>query len=623
MKGEDKRPLPAPIARALSTVVRLFVANDRAWHDAKARVVHVALAVAVAATGVAFWLFPHDAMAVLGFAPLATNDAVVETKAFYGAMEVGLGLALLTMDTDTALYVGAAFLTSCAVGRVATATWGSIHLAIAVAEALGALTCVLAHAVESKAKATALENAEALKRRQRPSPTSLADFVPFAPENVQDPFPFYKALRTEAPVHRPQGVDYYLVSRAADVQTVAKNPDVFSSNLVEILVAGSKPGSSAIRLNMEGLTSIAGGVVDVLALQDPPIHTGQRRIALAGLTPKLFAGLEPRIRALAVAMLQRFSDTAAANGPSQGADWMDLVALRLPMTVVLEVCGFPCDEATSRRIKTLADRTVQLMSAVNTPEELFEHAAKGRELFKWIQERFAEKRAAAAATSTTTPELEHAEAAVSSNTTDFMRELVAATAKGDLQLAEAESILLQIILAGNDSTASTIGAAMKILCERPDIAATLRAKPDAIPAFVEEVLRFEPAFTGHYRKVKRDFVLSGVQLKKGDRVMLLWASANRDEAVWDRPDEFVMDRGAQGKAHFTFGHGIHACVGAPLARREIRIVVEEALKMFSSMRLAPVKPYYVDNTFIRTLARCHVVVEHDHPQLHPQPHQGE
>jgi len=148
---------------------------------------------------------------------------------------------------------------------------------------------------------------------------------------------------------------------------------------------------------------------------------------------------------------------------------------------------------------------------------------------------------------------------------------------------------------------------MNFLCMHPEIQNTLREDKSKIPAFVEEVLRYESPFGGHFRKVTRDTEYDGVEFKKGDRLMLLWASANRDERYFEMPDVFDMDK-KNRKSHFSFGHGIHQCLGSPLARREVRIVVEELLNKFSKLELATDAPkaYYVPSNFTRSLARLFV-----------------
>jgi cytochrome P450 len=497
-------------------------------------------------------------------------DGIIEIKAFYGIMEIMLGIYIaLVSDSTSGLLCGSMILFGCSFGRIISSVLHSsnssnivigIHIPIAMAELFGCIIGLHAYMVENQAKKLFMEGRAFLTRRQIPYPTKLDDFVPFCPENIQNPYPFYKALRMEAPVHKPKGLDYYLVSRAADIQTVVRNPDIFSSNLVQILVSSGAAGSgSSSSMKFDGFN--AGGIVDVLALQDPPIHTLQRKIAFSGLTPKIFKNLEDKIRELAKTLLQEFRVECVKNN---GANWIDHVCLRLPMVVALELIGFPADDKTVRWCKECGDKAVLLMSAVNSPEQFQANTKAGYELFRWIQELYQEKKHAPRET-----------------LTDFLGVMIDAV-KETKQMTDSEvqSVILQILLAGNDSSASTMGAAMKILCERQDIQQQLRNDKELIPTFVEEVLRYESAFSGHYRKVIQPTELNGIPLRKGDRVMLLWASANRDELIFDNPDEFRLDRGGKGKSHYTFGQGIHLCLGNPLARREIRIVIEELLNAF-------------------------------------------
>ena len=164
---------------------------------------------------------------------------------------------------------------------------------------------------------------------------------------------------------------------------------------------------------------------------------------------------------------------------------------------------------------------------------------------------------------------------------------------------KAVSAIFQLIVAGSDSSATTMGNALKMLIEEPGMQQRLREDPEQIPAFIEEVFRLESAFQGHFRWVKKDTVLHGIHLKRGTRIFLMWASGNRDERYWQDPDAMILNR-KNGKKHLTFGHGIHACIGRELARSEIRIVLKALLQQTSELRLAGDTPF-VASMFARTL----------------------
>jgi cytochrome P450 len=171
--------------------------------------------------------------------------------------------------------------------------------------------------------------------------------------------------------------------------------------------------------------------------------------------------------------------------------------------------------------------------------------------------------------------------------------------EGRLARRHALGILVILLGAGIESTASLIGNAALLLARRPDLQAELRSDPALLPAFVEEAVRLESPFRFHYRVVARDTELGGVALARGARLMLYWSSANRDESVFERPDEIDLHRRFP-RHHMAFGRGIHFCVGAPLARLETRVVLEELLARSSRVGLDPERPpRYAPSLFVR------------------------
>jgi cytochrome P450 len=171
--------------------------------------------------------------------------------------------------------------------------------------------------------------------------------------------------------------------------------------------------------------------------------------------------------------------------------------------------------------------------------------------------------------------------------------------EGRLPRRHALGILVVLLGAGVESTASLIGNAVRLLAERPELQARLRSEPDLVSAFVEEAVRLEPPFRFHYRAVARDAELGGVPLRVGHRLMLSWASANRDEAVFENPDEIDLHRRFP-RHHMSFGRGIHFCVGARLARLETRVVVQELLARTHRFEIDPARPpRYVRSLFVR------------------------
>jgi cytochrome P450 len=193
---------------------------------------------------------------------------------------------------------------------------------------------------------------------------------------------------------------------------------------------------------------------------------------------------------------------------------------------------------------------------------------------------------------------------------DLSRIFVDAACDPDNQMTDqlAVSAIFQLLIAGSDSSATSMGNALKVLIDHPELAEEIRGDiENKLPAFVEEVFRMEAAFQGHFRWTKTDTELHGVKLPRGSRIFLMWASGNRDERVFENVDEFRLDR-KNGKKHLTFGHGIHACIGRELARAEIRIVLREFLLRTKNLRLDGEAPFLA-SMFARTLVQLPVAFD--------------
>lgn len=234
---------------------------------------------------------------------------------------------------------------------------------------------------------------------------------------------------------------------------------------------------------------------------------------------------------------------------------------RLPMMVVCRLIGVP-DEDADRLAAWGGYASTQLLEGgLVGQEQLAAAGTAAMELAAYVATKFAQE---------------------DGNPRDtLLGDLATACATGELDVMTAQMMMITLFGAGGgESTASLIGSATSILATRPQVQRQLREKnPGLIPVFLEEVLRFEPPFRGHYRHVLRDCTLAGHDLPGGSRLILLWGAANRDPpAHFESPDELRLDR-ANGKGgHIAFGRGgAHFCVGAALARMEARIVLEHLL----------------------------------------------
>jgi hypothetical protein len=189
---------------------------------------------------------------------------------------------------------------------------------------------------------------------------------------------------------------------------------------------------------------------------------------------------------------------------------------------------------------------------------------------------------------------------------NLLGELSTACASGEVDTLTAQAMMVILFAAGGESTASLLGSAAWILANRPDIQRQVRENPELLTAFIEETLRYEPPFRGHYRHVRNDTTLDGVGLSAGSHLLLLWGAANRDPAHFETPDQFRLDR-TEAKGHITFGKGAHFCVGAALARLEAQIVLRLLLDRTSEIDAVGVGRW-LPSILVRRLERLELAV---------------
>jgi hypothetical protein len=176
-----------------------------------------------------------------------------------------------------------------------------------------------------------------------------------------------------------------------------------------------------------------------------------------------------------------------------------------------------------------------------------------------------------------------------------------------MRRSEAVATVMQLIIAGSDSSASLMGSMVRLLAQNPDVQEELRAHPELVPNFVEESIRLESPFQGHFRQTKVPVELHGEELPINSRVMLLWASGNRDPRKWPDPDKIDLHR-AGLRQHLSFGHGIHLCLGAPIGRMEGRIALEQLLERTDWVELGEGDFPHRKSVFVRTLERLPIKV---------------
>lgn len=411
-------------------------------------------------------------------------------------------------------------------------------------------------------------------------PQTPEDFRPLEDACFQEPFAFYKMLRDQYPVYQlANGIT--CISRYEDIVAVSRDTDNYSSTHQGAMMQmrkGQSIADSAVRLEqMAALGVIPNGV---LATNDPPQHTAERKISHGGLNARFVKGLEPDVEALCREMMDPFIQRGEV-------EFMQEFGWRLPMILIIRLLGFP--EQDFEKLKAWCVYGISLLSGSATPSELAYAGSQSMPFYRYLWTHYLEAKR---------------------NPRDDLSGLFVRAAQDpatEFDDIQAVSAIHQLIIAGSDSSATSMGNALKMLIENPQLERELRQDMDKMPAFIEEVFRLESAFQGHFRWTKSDCELHGVKLPRGSRVFLMWASGNRDERFWDRPEAIDLNRN-NGKKHLTFGHGIHACVGRELARMEIRIVLRELLRRTENLRIVGDAPY-IASMFARTLVQLPIAFD--------------
>lgn len=353
-------------------------------------------------------------------------------------------------------------------------------------------------------------------------------------------------LRREDPVHwhpEPDGPGFWAVMRHADVRAVSRDPHTWSSEL----------GSTFVDTQTE--EALAQLRLTILNM-DPPKHNRYRRLVSSGFTPRMVANLQSAIWQRAI----RIVDDVAEAGE---VDFVEEIAARLPLEMICEMIGIP--EADWPRMFELSNLLVGGQDPEYRPDPGVGEAAAA-EIYAYCDAVAAERRV--------------------DPRDDIMSALVHAEIDGEhLDDLELNLFFVTLVVAGNETTRNLVAHAMLALLEHPDQAERLRADPSLWPTAVEEMLRWGTSIHNFRRTATRDTELRGVPIAAGDKVVMYYLSANRDEDVFVDPYRF--DVGRTPNDHVTFGGGgVHHCLGANLARAEIGAIMRQVVERLPDLELA-------------------------------------
>jgi len=407
-----------------------------------------------------------------------------------------------------------------------------------------------------------------------PLPPS-SDYQLLDPQLIENPYPFYQALLRDAPVYQVPGTEVFLVSSWHLIHQVLKNQEDFSANLTGILMTDAKGQPALFDLTQ------FGGAVNAIANADEPFHAVHRKLVLPQLNTRKVSAMEAEVRAWARRGVQQL--VAAGQGDCVGE-----LANAIPVKVMARLVGLPLEDV--EQLLGWAFSGGDILAGTTTLERMMELGSSTGELSAYLQRHFNRS----------------LQQAGSQSPHDVMGELAHGVRQGLISQRDAVSIIIVLVGAAGESTSSLVGSAIRILAQDEVLQQRLRQQPVLIDRYIEEVVRLESPFKGHYRAVLRATQLGGVNIPDTARVFLLWAAANRDPAIFTDPDMVDLDR-HNTHEHLGFGHGIHFCIGARLARMEARLILQELLQLTSWFSLDGAIPVrHVSSIFVRRLPALHL-----------------
>jgi cholest-4-en-3-one 26-monooxygenase len=372
----------------------------------------------------------------------------------------------------------------------------------------------------------------------------------------------FQRLRAEDPVswnENPYGQGFWSLTKHADVQVANRDPELFSSerggvSLLDQEELAAKRGSS--RGDGRGV---------MMLLMDPPKHTRYRLLVNKGFTPRMVGLLEQYLRHRSVSIVNNIIERGSC-------DFVVDLASELPLQAIAEIMGVPQED------RKLLFEWSNMLIGIDDPEYAHEDPDyASRSLYEYVNDLAVQRR--------------------SNPRDDVVTKLINAEINGDkLSELEFDMFMLLLTVAGNETTRNTTAWGMYALMQNPQAYKVMRENPECRKLAIEEILRYASPVYHFRRTATQDVEIRGQQIKAGDKVVLWYISANRDEEVFDRPFEFDISRSPN--EHVAFGGGgPHFCLGANLARMELRLIFDEILDRISDMRLTQ-EPQFLRSNFI-------------------------
>jgi cytochrome P450 len=382
------------------------------------------------------------------------------------------------------------------------------------------------------------------------------------PNVLEDPYPFYRRLRSDAPVWKIAETGVYTVSTFELLAEASSRVEDFSSNM-RCLLYRDETG-------LPGRFDFGDAGGQALATADPPLHPIHRKAVFPDLVARRMELLEPDIIALADALVSKALQ-------DETVEFMTVIGNVVPITMISRLIGFR-DSNLDDLWRTAVQMTT-MIGATKGLDELMTLASASDDVQAWVAEQLAR--------------------AMEDPSDDILGAVAGAVLDEVLTDSAGIGILMTLLSAGGETTTSLLGNSVRILAEQPELQGHLRGNLEQVPTFVEEALRLESPFRYMMRWVPQDTSLGGVDIPADSTLLLLWGSANRDAKEFAKPDEVDLGRRLP-RRHVAFGRGIHHCVGAHLARIEARNVLTVLLSQTDSIALVDERqPRWAESLLVR------------------------
>jgi cytochrome P450 len=387
------------------------------------------------------------------------------------------------------------------------------------------------------------------------------------PANLQNPYPLFRWLRDQEPVHWSESLRGWAVSRYDDVLAILQQPIRFSADRFRRL-------SEEFRSYRPAVQDVVRVLQDWLVFRDPPDHTRLRRLLHNTFTPRELERMRPRIQQVVDELLDRIDERPES-------EFVRDFAFPLPASVIAVMLGCPAQDLDD--LKRWSDQLARFIGGHQDALDNAEEARQGaHSLGAYFRALIAERKARPR--------------------DDLISLMLAAEENGEmLTPEEVVSNCILLLAAGHETTTNLLSNGLFHLVRHPDQLRRLRAQPALLPSAVDELLRYDGPVPALIKVPTEDVELHGRAIRAGEMVFPLLGAADRDERQFPEPDRLDVSR--QPNRHLAFGHGIHFCLGGPLARVEGQIAFGSILRRFERIELREEQPPFMPKIFLRGLER--------------------